>query len=165
MVNLNLFSWRNFLQIYQQRVVIKSLLTSILMTSLIIIFLHFFIIERVNKMNSHIQILQEEINLKTSKLSQPEEDEIKKMLAYGIYTQQFFTLLSIHTPDFCFTEVVRNKNRMTFIGQARSSLQLSDFLRNFRAAHLFTEIKVDAIDQIDNNVHFQFHAFENTKSK
>jgi Tfp pilus assembly protein PilN len=172
MVNLNLFPWREHMHAYQQKRIIKMLLCSLFLTGFFLAFIHFYILRQENKLNIHLLKLHEGINFNLTKgytqeknLNAHQEDIIKKLIDYHIHTQKLFASLTTYTADFCFTEMQRNKNTMTFMGKARSVRNLTDFLRNFRAASSFSEIKIDDINQQENDdVYFRFHAFENIES-
>ena len=74
----------------------------------------------------------------------------------------FIELARQQGPNVCFTEIKDEKNNIVFLGQAYSAADLTEFLRHWRVADLFSEIKIDQLVQQKNGlVQFQLHAMRN----
>lgn len=156
MVEINLLPWRKHRRIYEDKIEKKVILLSIVITFLILSGAHFFVWGQVSDMQTHIEQLEEEAHKFSHEQKFMQDidhhsipvDLVKNIFAYRSETKNLFTELGkAHEYSVCFNEIGREKNRITFSGNTRSASDLTEFLKNWSAGSLFTEIKIEHLQQ------------------
>lgn len=171
MVSINLLPWRAYARRYQQQVLRKLLLSVFLLTLLLIVCLHWITAERTQALQLRVTTLEQAsqpllLAQKQWKASSDSGNEavMKALLNYRYATKKLFAELGrIKADTLCFTQIVRARGRISFAGQAHSAAELTAFLTGWRAAYLFSEIRVEQLEQQENHlIRFRFQAMENT---
>lgn len=73
----------------------------------------------------------------------------------------FHELAYLDEKNVCFTKMIRNKNKIYFSGQAHSAVELTYFLTHWQAGKLFSEVKIEQIEQQKNKpLQFRIQALE-----
>lgn len=164
---MNLLPWREREKIYQKKMVNKLFLSSVTATICCFVMLHWMLEKHHDRLMSQVQHVQHELN---TYLMHSSDDE--KMTALStrfeslIHHQKTMKNLllalgeSMNTP-VCFTDIARYENRISFSGKARSLEDLTAYLLSWKAAYLFSEIKINQLKQDNQFVQFRFQAEEN----
>lgn len=170
MVTINLLPWRERAQIYQREITKKVLLSTIFLALLVILMAYIGLLWLEKKANKEIYVLKNEIqnfaNIKKT-MEQQEKMNSKKGFIRDLYryqeaTRKLFAILEDKTEyEVCFTGILRKNNMMTFSGHASTALELTEFIKHWKATRLFSEIKVDVLEQTESHdMQFRFIAVE-----
>lgn len=165
MVMINLLPWRTLLHEYQVRQTKQILASAFGMTLALVVVLHLALSIALDKTNEQVQILRQEVRrlAQWQRLSSPGKSTKQVVYNDRQLAWRFLAALSQHQNDsVCFTEVSRLENKILLTGSARSAFELTDYLRHWHAAHLFSEIKIEQLEwQPNNTFRFRLAAFEN----
>lgn len=170
MVSINLYPWREPLRLYQKRV-LKRMLVGFFILSLMICgivyglllrkeYLARLEIDRIQQELEHYAALQ--ARLDSAANHGMAINALRALLDEQAQTAMFFaTLGSAFDSDVCFKSISRTKNKMVLSGYTRSAADLSAFLHDWQAAALFSEIKIEEMEQQEGNMRFSLQAVEN----
>jgi Tfp pilus assembly protein PilN len=175
MVEVNLLPWRDQQKLYEKKIV-KNLLFAAVFFSLFLNFLiHCFMTARIETLNSHVTLLQEEV-LKLETLQRQVEETrkhhdlsqqwLQQLTQYQAETTHLFTgLINRPIKNICFTALSRAANTITFLGYARSAIDLKEWLSSWGPAQNFFAIKIENLHEQKANqiIHFRFIAIEKNK--
>lgn len=167
---VNLFPWRSRQQAYEQKklkqVLAISFFLSISMLMTIYVWLNYelqywshFLTQIKLEANQNHQ-LERYINREQRNYLQMTR-LIKNYSQYKYSTHLLFLELGrIRTSNICFNDIYRQKRMITFKGVAPSSMDFTDFITHWRANHLFSEIKINSMQEQEDRVVFNFQAIE-----
>lgn len=155
MVEINLLPWRIYKQTYQNKIIKRMLLLTFFCSVLGLGIVHYLLSARETARMTRINMLQNEQRLML----------VQKLPAPPLLTPQrelttlFNELSKMNANEVCFTRIMRNNNTTIFIGKAHSAADLTDYLKNWRAAILFSQIKIIRLEQKNPTVmNFRFEA-------
>lgn len=170
MVEINLLPWREYTRLYQAKQMKKILFLTLTLCVIPVTGMVLVLTWHEKQLHARITELKKETGRyavqKPLPAKQDRLDEAKtskKYLDRQAATQKFFgELASISAANLCFTSVTRVMNKITFSGNARSAVDLTDFLTHWQAASFFSEIKIEQIEQQGHAfMRFRFQALEN----
>ncbi|RDI48641.1 PilN domain-containing protein [Aquicella lusitana] len=168
MVAINLLPWREKARIYRAVTIRKMLVASVGFALLVVFMLHLAASRlETNKRNQLIQLesalarypaMQDNIKHKKSMaaVQERETNDPRQQIA-----RQLLMELGRQTgTSVCFSEIVRANQNITFSGYARTASDLTQFLKNWHAAYLFSEIKIEQLeyDSAFHSIRFRFQA-------
>lgn len=165
MVEFNLYPWRKAYKQYQFKKLLGFFFLSFLVSMLLLVVLHWALQSNIESQTVKIgeleNRLQEKLSTKTfshasSLLNQALLQKIQKdrTVTYELL-QSFFNST---TNEICFTQIKRDKNQVVLSGLARSTTDLTQFMREWLAVKLFLEIKLKHISQETSQWKFLFVA-------
>ena len=171
MVTFNLYPWRALLYAYQWRVLKKMLTCSFLSSVITILFMYGALLHQEEHARSQLVVIKRELKRYAAvqaridaKISRAMPvGTLKQLFTQQTATREFFAGMGLaYDEDVCFTKIARNKNKIMFSGHTRSALDLREFFRSWRAAHLFSDIYIDKLEQRNGSgMQFRFEAAEN----
>lgn len=162
MVTINLLPWRDYARIYERKYLRKMILINLIILSVLFISARLFITNQEIDLQSRIMYLQKEIKKYDVPL-------IKKQVSFSpsIYIKPHTIkkllagLVSINGIQVCFANVERVGDKISFVGKAHSAADLTEFLSQWKAASLFSQIKIQSIEQQENDgIGFGFQAIQ-----
>ncbi len=157
MVTINLLPWREYTRHYQKQMMKKILLRSMLAMLLILAGIHVFLSKQQANSHIRIDILQKQLDhyQMQSVERKPASRADKPLLKppFPISTL-FFELGKMSKEPVCFTDIVQNNQATLFIGNTHSAADLTHYLKNWQAAHLFSQININQLD----HAQFRFQA-------
>lgn len=174
MVAINLLPWREYTKSYQLKQIKIIFLSAVVLTSMMIIAGLVVVLKWQDISNIRIAMLTKEFNhYQESRLTRTKvQGPALTVLASQSISQDFsigrlFTALGTKPhAEVCFTEIIRDNNTILFTGKTRSAADLTEYLRYWSAAYLFTEIRIKRLDQQqDGLTRFSFQAQEYHLSK
>lgn len=155
MVNINLFSWREAERLYQTRELKKILSRGIGLLVVSLIVVHILLVKVQTDTARRINLLKKEMKKNSSHITyveRPQPTFNQRDSAITLFTE----LRKLNEMgNVCFTEIARSKHLVSFTGRTRSALDLTDYLRSWKAGYLFSEIQIKLIEQQENGL-FQF---------
>lgn len=170
MVEINLLPWRQQARLYQRKMTKIFIFVSVVLPMLILTGIHFILAQWVVDAGFRVSHLAAEITaIKQAML--PQQDDlftatIRKMFADRDTSVQLFTELdSVKMNEVCFTEITRKNQVVTFSGYARSINELTEFLKNWPIASLFSQIRLMDLhyQSGDRRTDFRFYGEEMVK--
>jgi hypothetical protein len=161
MVEINLLPWRDYTRDYENKVMKKTLLTTLLLTALILVGIHHILSKREAALQAHLDMLQKQPqqlqwqSVKPVKTSRPLHE------LHPEITILFEELKKMRANEVCFTDIIRNNNMTLFMGKAYSAADLTNYLKNWRAAYLFSQININQLEQKNGAItQFRFEAMK-----
>lgn len=164
MVEVNLLPWRDYTRAYQRKQIKVILFLTVVLSVLPLMGAFIFLSQQEKKRHLHVLQLKQEVARygKTRMLPKAgalRRGENKKIISQQHRTQQLFHALAfIKEENLCFTNMTRVKETIVFTGIARSALDLTLFLTHWRGVSLFSEVKIEQIEQQKNQVRFHLRA-------
>lgn len=144
--------WRQYQRCYQQLVIKRLLMGSMLFTMVFLFCIHFILSIFKHDLGIRIKYLQSEYqlanptNLKTDQLLLT---QIKNLYAYQAATQDLLLILSnVPEKKVCFAEITRAGNSIAFSGLTPSAIDLTEFLHSWKMTNLFSEINIIDLQQL-----------------
>jgi Tfp pilus assembly protein PilN len=175
MVTINLLPWREYERVYQLKEVKKCLAIVILLVMMVIILMHVIFSKREAEMRVSVAAKKEKLTHyyqstdlnRVSHASSASVNSIMQLQNHHAFIRQLFVELGkSNVSEVCFTEIEHTNHSISFIGKARSATNLTEFLRHWTAASLFTEIRINTIEQQEDGlVRFGFQAVEKNNKK
>lgn len=172
MVEINLLPWRDQRQRHEDRMVKKILMVMAAVSLSCLFGGYVWANHYVEKYQDQLSLLQAEWTSLLSEKQRYDEaqariEKLRRVSAnvrhYQASTQSVFvSLTEALDHHLCFTSIRREKNIYSFSGYSLSSVALSDFLREWRAAELFSEMKITKLNKLSHSHYmaFQFQAVE-----
>jgi Tfp pilus assembly protein PilN len=170
MVIINLLPWRKQRERYERESLRKSLWMSGLLSCVLVALLQWMAGRHLEGLRAHVRELEGGIQtfstVQRFMQDNPHDaspDSVRKnMLAYQAATKGLFMELGKeYGNSVCFTDITREKNTITFVGNVSSAEDLTDFLKRWNVAQLFSEIKIGYLQQQENRpMRFSFQALE-----
>ena len=167
MLNINLLPWREQKQLSEKRKVLQFGISAFCFSFILILSWYYFLkwkIFHLERKITELQIEQKEFaKTPTNKPSEITNETNNAFLRYQHATKLFFSdLVKLPDNNICFTEIIRDKNRMIFTGNAYSTIALTTFLTQWKSAYLFSEIRIKQIqkDDVTGLVKFRFDGIE-----
>jgi Tfp pilus assembly protein PilN len=156
MVNINLIPWRDARRIYQTRELKKILCAGIMLLLISVIVVHVLLVKGITGTNHRINGLKNEMQqFHPPLITYIKRPQHKFKQRYNVSTL-FAELGKLdETGKICFTEIARRDHVVSFKGRMRSTIELTDYLNQWKAGYLFSEIKIKLIEQQENGL-FQF---------
>lgn len=170
MVTINLFPWRETVFVYERKIMQRILLTVLICSVSFVCVLQASVVKQEARLHLKVDALKQEYQRLTSQKKTIQAQTInllsrdQEQIPYyaGLRTQALFlSLLNSPIHALCFTQINRKQHRITFVGKARSAVDLSDFLQHWNLTHFFSIIKIEQIkQQIDHSLAFRFYGQE-----
>ena len=167
MVSINLLPWRKYTYIYQQKIIKKTIIIFIILTIFILIAAHVLLLKQRRELEVDIHHLEYEKNrfvslqtlvgMRTRALN-PENAMKEKVSNRSMAKQLLAALRKPYEGSVCFNDISRHKNVISFSGHAKSSTDLTDYLKSGSLASLFSEIKMVKLEW--QGVHHMTFLFE-----
>jgi hypothetical protein len=157
MVVLNLMPWREHKRTYESKLEKIILLMSALLAIALVVVVHSVLFSQVAAARGRVEKLQSERH---------QYKEIKQVNTIEAHTDNLKNMLQMlgekENENVCFTSIVRHKNKFSFLGNAKSGLALTTFLKQWNVASLFSEIKVERLEERQDNhlLYFSLGAIE-----
>lgn len=170
MITINLVNWRDAIRIKQKRVLKNIIILALSFSLILSMVTHFIFARLVNHLSARVHELKYEVKrqnqlrrVSSGGRYSPSQDEIRKWYEYREATKTLFSeLRQNNAKNVAFTAINRNKNKIVFVGEANSAADLTEFLKAWPVAHLFSEIRIEELSQYNNHlVKFRFSALEN----
>lgn len=167
MVTINLFPWRTALHAMYARRFKKMILFVILLVLLISGLIHSWLNNEITYYQNKLAQLTQQIQtakqrqMKTIKINDPIITLlVKRLMKHRYMAQQVWReLVNSPTHSVCFTDISRQQESWSFSGNARSANDLLLFLKEWHAAYLFPEIKIEQIIEKENQlIRFRYSA-------
>lgn len=161
MVMINLLPWREGARLYHNKVIKKMLLAAIFLALSMLSGVHWVLSCKEKQIDDHVMRLRSELKrYELQKKAEVRPTFIKELRHVQSLTNKVFLELGkVQSTGVCFTKISRLKNTIAFSGQASSAAELTDYLSNWNAAYLFSEIKIVQLEQQENQpIKFLFHA-------
>ncbi|MBV9575788.1 MAG: hypothetical protein JO149_04115 [Gammaproteobacteria bacterium] len=161
---MNLLPWREREKTYQTKVIKQFFLLTGTTIFFFLWLMHWIIAKNHERLLNEVAQLQEELTYYSP--SHPEKTAVMTTLSSALIHHQkvskdFLLALGKKAANpICFTEISHHENHVTFIGKARSLMDLTDYLLNWQPAYLFSEIKIHQLQQAAEGVQFSFLAEE-----
>lgn len=163
MVEINLLPWRENKRRYQIHKIKIMLGLSVLFMALVLGSLHFFLSVKERELTLHINALQ-------GKIKHFERASLHKPVIHAA-TRSSFSLAQLlaelnRTKDHavCLTHFLYTNKVATFMGKTRSAADLTEYLKQWPAAHLFSQINLNQFEQKETAfMRFQFEAIRDEK--
>lgn len=171
MITINLVAWRAAVYVKQKRIIKNMIIFAITFSLTLSVVTHFALARLVSHLSARVNELKHEVrqqaqlrNPSTSGRYSPTQEETRKWYEYREATKTLFSeLRKNNAKHVSFTAINRCKNKITFVGEANSAADLTEFLKAWPVAHLFSEIRIEELNQQDNHyIKFRFFALENT---
>lgn len=160
MVEINLLPWRDYTQAHQKKIMKKILLATLLVTLIFLVSLHQVLSSRENALEARMHILQQqmqELQAQSIKQQQKTPQALPKRL-FAI-TPLLDELIKMNADDVCFTDIIHHNKNTTFIGKTQTAAALTDYLKKWRAAFLFSHVKINQLEKKNNTIFdFRFEA-------
>ena len=169
MVTINLLPWPEYIRVYQAARIKKLLLGAAVAAFSMVLCMHFYMSRQLHAKQNEIAKLEEEIDKfsnvepffspKNADLNAGKDRESREINHKK--TQKLFTELGkMIIGKVCFTEIVREKNTIIFSGRAETAADFTLFLTHWKAASLFSEIKIEQLQYqpAHQQMHFRFQA-------
>jgi len=169
MVEINLLPWRDYVLVYQRKQLKKILLTAVLSAVFLVAAMHLLCSRQLHGLQIRKTQLDQDLSqyaaqqqLRASmRLLHTEEAGQSRSRDDTAAGKLFVELGKSRLSGVCFTEIVRDRNSILFAGQTRSAADLTDFLVNWNAAALFSELQIDQLQlQKSHLMQFRFRGFE-----
>lgn len=159
MVRVNLLPWRAQKKIYEAKIVTRMLSTAAILAISILLVVHYLLGNRLSVLAVDIVALTSEHKKlqQTKVLSQPLGQDRNE---YSSVAKLLHELAGQNNPEICFSEMSRTKSKVLFIGRARSYVDFTEFIKNWRAANLFSDIKIINLQKKQSFLQFRFQAQE-----
>lgn len=166
MVEINLLPWRSTLKQYQQ----KQLRYMLLLTFIVILSLLWgmreYGLHEEKQLTARIKHLKQRIHYLQSQSSRPTKKVSKQMSDHLTFRKQqlrmealWIAVGNLKTKDVCFTKLTSHQGALHVAGQARSAMVLTTFLTHWPDPPLFTSIKLTAMQQRAQVIHFEAYAY------
>lgn len=164
MIEINFLPWREKRDQYQKKKMRFLLFYSGVLSMLVWMSAHYFFAEKIAALTSGIAKLNRQMDsLSEKKITEPNQALIDKLISSQLESEKLIAALAnTENPAVCFTEISRDENRVSFIGNARSIVDLTEFIKHWRGAELFSHLRfLDFKKQANQSMHFHFYGFEN----
>ncbi len=154
---INLLPWRQHLRLQQEKITKQIIFIAIGMTLAMVIAAHYTMSEMIDRVQTQVFEL---------KKLQPvvQNDHATPQVERGQQRTKnlFIEVMKRHHYEVCFTEIARERNIVDFSGSAKTAAELTEFLIHWQAAYLFSEIKIDKLQnqRESDGIEFHFHAVE-----
>ena|SRR3990167_2937243 len=169
MVNINLLPWRAQQKQYEARMLKNFLLCSCCVSLSLLLLSHLILGYQIDNARRDQAKIQQGLD-SFGQVSSSEEgdktalstEDVNMMLIHEHMLKKLFMMLSTYPAEsICFNNIRHHNHTITFTGYARSAILLTDFLKQWTVASLFSEIQMDHIKQLSHGpVEFDFHALE-----
>lgn len=163
MVTFNLLPWRRLELKHQLTRVRRILLSSICLSLLITLLVHFVLLRLEKITETRIARLQQAA-LTNHAEKKTEESQLNQQISrYLQATQRLFAALDDGFDSLvCLSEFSRDGQYIRFVGHARSAADLGLFLKKWSGVNLFSQIQVEQlIEAEDGQVNFHLAGLEN----
>ena len=164
MVEINLLPWRQLQYDYQLKM-LKIMIGSVVAIVLMIVGARYvFFAYQIDETTARVDTLQHQIEQlskqKENKDQYTEADKIKTLQFNDATIKSLFVQLGLpYDHEVCFTSITRHKNKLSFVGRTRSPADLTNFLRAWQAANLFTDLQIERLERdAKPNMFFHFQA-------
>lgn len=164
MVNINLLPWRDWQRNYQKNAMRKIICACLLLACALLFVVHLSLKSQQEKALLHVSQLKQILNdyhadLSVQQYKRLASDQVHNLMRYADSTEQLLRSLARHHSALCFSAIKRNKNSLFFHGKTNSASDLTLFLQHWEAANLFAEIRIKAIERLENHLlQFYFQA-------
>lgn len=152
MVEINLLPWKDKRKQYQEKRIKQFIGGSMLVSLLLICFLHWVMTIQIKRLNDKKTTLEEAILPLADIKNKWEEDNRKNELIFqwkqtlfqyqSITEKMMMELVRPPMKHLCFNRISREKSQMTFTGFAHSVADLTEFLSHWSGNNYFSEIKI-----------------------
>ena len=157
MVNINLLPWRDAKHRYEQKMLRRIFILSLLLSTMIVLFLHGYLSWRLEGINAEqlqwhraVIALSEQANVPAGRVS-----EVSLHTLAG--TEKLLEALAkANVRDVCFSNVKQIQRGVALTGYARSAQGLTEFLKNWPVSNLFSEIQIKQIEPSADHQTAQF---------
>lgn len=159
MVNINLLPWRDYELEYQKRNLFKISFMIIGLAALMGFSIHMVISRQEIAMQNRVALINQKLN--DYREQNQIADKPVSLIQNRPYGKIFFESKTMYQAMVCFTDIEKMNKTISFAGKARSLTGLTEFLLQWEAAYLFSEIQIKLIEQQENGlVKFGFQAKE-----
>lgn len=157
MVNVNLLPWRDYEFEYQKQSLYRISLLAIGFAAFIIFSIHTIISRQELAAQNRVALANQKLN------DYHKKDQITVkplLLTQNRFSEKIFVeSKQMNQAKVCFSEIEKTNKTYSFTGKAHSLIGLTEFLRQWDAAYLFSEIQIKVIEQQKNGlVKFGFQA-------
>lgn len=166
MVIFNLLPWREHEYQYHKRKW-RLIFTLSLSATLFTLFIWYaLLIKDVTALEHYVETLNVSLLTYKKNIRENQSDDQQYKLLDHVRTYHAANsrlLKAMHQPlisGICFTEISRHQSTLTYKGHAASVALFTDFIKDWRASALFTEIKIDHLQQEGDQIIFHFRAEE-----
>lgn len=170
MVIINLLPWREAVFAYEQRM-LRIILLAVLIASVALVgVLTFYVMKQESRLNLQVNALKQALYTLSDQKKSRQIQTVNSASHYqesalyhtGMKTQALLrAVISSPAQGLCLTQISRKQGFITFVGRARSAVDLSDFLQHWNAAYLFSAIIIEQLkQQTDNSFIFRFRGQE-----
>lgn len=166
MVEINLAPWREQKKRYEMNVLKIMLAVAFVVPALLSFMIYWQAASKVNALNRRVTEKQDEMlalaGAEQAYVAMKKRNEIVGQLSHTLFRYQLSTkslfaeLIKKPIKNLCFTEMSREKNIITFSGFARSAADLTDFLQQWDARDLFSEIKIENLHRVKSDPYMRF---------
>lgn len=169
MVEINLLPWRDARRRHQTKKIKVIFALSVMSSLCILVFFYSYLVKQTALVQAQVVKLKQQLAYderqkirRVNKTVVSVVDPAKVVLGRHVSTMQLLADMGgKQDVDICFTKMERISHHISFSGYARSMADVSDFLRHWKAGALFAEIKIEQLQQQQNDlVLFRFHAQE-----
>lgn len=166
MVMINLLPWRARWQRYQLMVLCSLLGAAIFFAGLLAVVSYFVLTQQVCDSHKQLNMLlaeeerynRKQKHLKTPFLTTPEVTPSEVLWMREQAALGWTALTDDYVEHVCFTSFSQSKRRLTFSGETRSVIDLTEFLLHWKGVQQMGEIKVDELQRMTaNKFSFRFH--------
>ena len=171
MIEINLFPWREHKKSHEKKMVFCILTAVIALSISIVITIHAVLSQQLTLLHHQVNAIDQIVKINEYSVNRADNNKKNHLLA----TKMMSNLIARRTRmmdllndlseqksnHIYFTKIQRTQNNLVFSGRARSVADLTRFLLHWRAVRLFSEIKVNEIQQRNNDsVYFLLKATE-----
>lgn len=162
MVAFNLLPWRVLQRKYQTKVIKFNLSVAAIIAIFLLCIGHEWFVNQSEQKRIEIGKLNQEIDqfhkLESNIFIPKQNNEFTQARKFN---ENFFKEVTqdIKTST-CFTKITRKKNSIKFFGYTPSATELTDFLKNWSGAYLFSEMRLVQLEYKPelHSMKFQFRA-------
>src|SRR5207249_601737 len=146
-----------------EKIVKDMLFVASFLSITLVLAVHVIILSINHNIHKRIKLLREDMN--TLKISPSEKDglnflsqeQIKKIKADRLATEEiFFRLTTMHTKQWCFTEMRRLEDLLIFKGYTQDGMVLIKAFDHWKTNRLFSEVRLDQLHKIPEKRMWQF---------
>lgn len=167
MVTINLLPWREAKRIYQFYQLKKLLIIISSVSILMIVSIHLLLLQQQALLQARIDALREQTHqlarlqpmLQDTLSGSAREALLQQLMNHQQAVLLFKAIREQASEAICLTAITRQGEGFTFSGTAQSMTDLKIFLLKWDAAKLFTEIRIEQLEQqINRKINFRLRA-------
>lgn len=169
LIKINLLPWRTQQKKRQLIILITYIVSAIILSSMIIISVHFYLDFKLQQLNARLTKLSKQRHLKNKLTPQIKQDARNKEIfenALKLQAQQLIfikTLLQQNNPQLCFTQITYFGKQINFQGKITSIHFLLTYLNKWSLKSYFQKIYINQLYTKDQLIFFDLHATQNDR--